>query len=71
MSRHAPRLANLILDLLAPHNEALRGDLEEEFAAGRDRAWYWRQVIAAIGVACRGRRLTSGKPAPPPGFSHF
>ena len=50
MARRAPRLANLVLDLLAPENEALRGDLEEEYAAGRDRAWYWRQVIAAISM---------------------
>ena len=50
MSRRPPRLANLLFDALAPDNEALRGDLEEEFATGRDRAWYWRQVIAAIGM---------------------
>ncbi len=47
---HPPRLASLLLDWLAPGNEALRGDLDEEFAAGRGGAWYWRQVIAAIAV---------------------
>jgi hypothetical protein len=65
MGRSAPRLANFILDLLAPHNEALRGDLEEEFAAGRDRAWYWRQVIAAVGLqgalAVRARGLVAAE----------
>ncbi len=43
-----PRLARLLLDWLAPGNDALRGDLDEEFAAGRGTAWYWRQVFSAI-----------------------
>lgn len=47
---HPPRLARLLLDWLAPGNEALRGDLDEEFASGRSSGWYWRQVIAAIAV---------------------
>jgi hypothetical protein len=45
-----PRLAKVLLDWLAPGNEALRGDLDEEFAAGRGSAWYWRQVSAAIAI---------------------
>ena len=45
-----PRLARLLLDWLAPGNDALRGDLDEELAAGRGMAWYWRQVIAAIAL---------------------
>jgi hypothetical protein len=47
---HPPRLARLLLDWLVPDNEGLRGDLDEEFAAGRGRAWYWRQVAAAIAL---------------------
>jgi len=47
---HPPRLARLLLDWLAPGNEALRGDLDEEFAAGRGSAWYWRQVVATIAL---------------------
>lgn len=47
---HPPRLARLLLDWLAPGNDALRGDLDEEFAAGRGSTWYWRQVIAAIAL---------------------
>lgn len=43
-----PRLAQWLLDWLAPRNEALRGDLDEEFANGRNRQWYWRQVASAI-----------------------
>lgn len=45
---HPPRLARLLLDWLAPGNEALRGDLDEEFAAGRGARWYWRQVAAVL-----------------------
>lgn len=33
-----------------PRNDALIGDLLEEYARGRSRAWYWRQVLAAIAV---------------------
>lgn len=47
---HPPHLAKLLLDWLAPGNEALRGDLDEEFAAGRGSAWYWRQVISTISL---------------------
>ena len=45
---HPPRLATLLLNWLAPGNDALRGDLDEEFAAGRGRQWYWRQVFSTI-----------------------
>lgn len=47
---HPPRLAKVLLDWLAPGNEPLRGDLDEEFAAGRGSAWYWRQVVATIAL---------------------
>ena len=47
---HPPRLAKLMLDWLAPGNEALRGDLDEEFAAGRGSGWYWQQVISTIAL---------------------
>jgi hypothetical protein len=36
-------------------NDALAGDLLEEFRSGRNdrtRAWYWRQVLAAIAIGC-------------------
>ena len=35
------------------YNEALAGDLQEEFASGRSRRWYWRQTLMAIGRAMR------------------
>ena len=58
-----PRLARLLLDWLAPGNDALRGDLDEEFAGGRSRRWYWRQVFSAIAhegtLRVRGRAIYS------------
>lgn len=46
--RTPPLLAKLLLDWLAPDNEPLRGDLDEEFANGRGSSWYWRQALAMI-----------------------
>jgi hypothetical protein len=63
--RRRPRLASIILDLLAPGNEALLGDLEEEFSRGRSTAWYWRQVLTAIALqgplAVRARGLVAAE----------
>jgi hypothetical protein len=39
-----------LLDHLTPDNDALKGDLIEQFLAGRTRLWYWRQVLLAIVV---------------------
>jgi hypothetical protein len=33
-------------------NEALAGDLLEEFQSGRTAGWYWRQVLVAIALGC-------------------
>jgi hypothetical protein len=42
-------------------NEALSGDLLEEFRSGRSAGWYWRQVLGAIAVGftrnVRGNRV--------------
>jgi hypothetical protein len=29
-------------------NDAILGDLAEQFAQGRSRLWYWRQIVRAI-----------------------
>jgi hypothetical protein len=44
-----PPLATWILEHGIPgdHDEALAGDLLEEFRSGRSDGWYWRQVFAA------------------------
>jgi hypothetical protein len=45
-----PVLASWMLEhlLWGGRNEALAGDLLEEFQRGRSVAWYWRQVFGAI-----------------------
>jgi non-heme chloroperoxidase len=49
-------LATWMLEHLAfgSDNEALCGDLLEEFQLGRSAAWYWRQVFAAIVIRAGG-----------------
>jgi hypothetical protein len=37
---------------LGERNEALAGDLHEEFSDGRSADWYWRQVLTALAMAC-------------------
>jgi hypothetical protein len=63
--RRPPRLASFLLQRLAPGNEALQGDLEEEFSSGRSSAWYWQQVMAAIALqgplAVRARGLVAAE----------
>jgi hypothetical protein len=50
---HPPALATWLFERLAsgPHREALAGDLVEQYAMGRSRAWYWRQTLSAIIVS--------------------
>ena len=63
--RRPPRLASLLLEQFAPGNEALHGDLDEEFSDGRSSTWYWRQVIATIArqgpLAVRARGLVAAE----------
>jgi hypothetical protein len=53
MKSHPPSLATWLLEHLIRRedNEALAGDLSEEFAQGRSVTWYWHQVFVAILVA--------------------
>ena len=48
-----PPLAARMLEHCTPSggNEALAGDLLEEFRSGRSDGWYWRQVLAACAVS--------------------
>lgn len=49
-----PLIANWILEHLTPgdRNDALTGDLLEEFRGGRTAGWYWRQVLTTIAIRC-------------------
>ena len=49
-SAHPPKLATWVLRRLGSHNEALAGDLLEEYQRGRSKLWYWRQVLIAVSV---------------------
>jgi len=53
-----PRLAAMLVRLAAGGNEALVGDLEEQFRAGRSRRWYWSQAARmTVGRRIHDRRL--------------
>jgi hypothetical protein len=54
IDREPPRMASFLLQLFkgGPHAESLEGDLQEQFAAGRTWAWYWRQVLIAAATSC-------------------
>jgi hypothetical protein len=55
MTGHTPsRMAAALLKLIACGNDALAGDLEEQFRTGRSTRWYWSQVAA---IAVRSRRI--------------
>ena len=53
MRGHPPRVATWLLRRFAAgwHSESLEGDLIEQYAQGRSRLWYWRQVAMAIVIA--------------------
>ena len=64
MKQRVPlRLAEWMLEHLTSgdRDEALAGDLREEFASGRTTGWYWRQVVAACVVSWR-RTLSARVP---------
>lgn len=55
-----PAIATWMLEhlTLGRKNEALAGDLLEEFSRGRPATWYWRQVLVAIVVGFAGELRT-------------
>src|SRR5688572_112295 len=56
--KQPPRLGTLLLERLGPQNEALAGDLVEEYRSGRSSVWYWWQVLTSIVIGA-GKELWS------------
>jgi hypothetical protein len=51
-SSQPPTVATWTLKHFGSSNEALTGDLVEEYRQGRSTAWYWRQVLIVVVVGC-------------------
>src|SRR5438045_6653383 len=64
-SSNPPALATWLVEHLIPRgkNEALTGDLSEQFSQGRSEVWYWYQVLVAILVAFAKELRTVGAAA--------
>jgi hypothetical protein len=60
--RPPPRAASWLLAHLlpGPRFEPLLGDLDEQFAEGRSRLWYWRQALGAMAIHVAGVIRTHG-----------
>jgi len=60
MQRQPPALALWLLRRLGPRycNEALEGDLFEQYQQDGSPSWYWRQTLAAVMIAGIRRALT-------------
>ena len=54
-SERGVRMAMWLMRHVGPPNEALAGDLLEEYRQGRSKLWYWWQVLIAISVAQQER----------------
>ena len=52
MTPKPPTLAIALLKCIAGQNDALMGDLEEQFRNGRSRTWFWSQTIAIVINRC-------------------
>lgn len=48
--RSVPSIARWLLQHFgsSPNNDAIMGDLAEQYRLGHSRTWYWRQVLVAI-----------------------
>lgn len=57
-AKNPPKLATWVLTHLdlGTHGDSLAGDLLEQYAQGRSRLWYWRQVGVAVWIHTWRRR---------------
>jgi len=48
-----PSIARWLLEHFGsgPDNDAIMGDIAEQYAQGRSRIWYWQQVVTAIAIS--------------------
>jgi len=49
--KQPPRLAAALVRRLTQPDDAVLGDLAEQFQSGKSRLWYWRQIISVIARA--------------------
>jgi hypothetical protein len=52
MTPKPPKLAIALLKRIAGQNDALMGDLEEQFRNGRSRTWFWSQTMGIVINRC-------------------
>ena len=72
MNRSQP--SSLVLALLRfveSENEALAGDLVEEWRAGRSRTWFWKQLVQAMFVTAWRRRTSQAEALRPVSAAPF
>ena len=51
-NRHSSPVGYWNIGCPASHDQALAGDLLEEFRSGRTALWFWRQVLSAVFLRC-------------------
>jgi hypothetical protein len=56
---HPSPLALALLRFIESDNEALAGDLAEEWRAGRSRRWFWHQLLRAVVVVSWRKRVAA------------
>lgn len=65
--RSVPSIARWLLQHFgsSPNNDAIMGDIAEQYAQGRSRIWYWQQVVTAIAISmireCWNHKLLAGQ----------